>query len=113
MWNECGIGRGYIEEHSRCGLSVLDFCKEREIASTSFYQWRTKLKQGAEPATPALVPVKLVGTAPEPPALGLTNSSIELLAKLCQFGLQLCRPLFRRLGAFTFLFGAFAFLFGK
>lgn len=62
--------QGLIEEHSRSGLSVLEFCKERKIASTSFYQWRTKLQQEAEPAAsavPALLPVKLVNAPVEQP----------------------------------------------
>ncbi len=61
--------QGLIEEHSRSGLSVLEFCKERKIASTSFYQWRTKLQQEAEPlaSPPALLPVKLVNAPVEQP----------------------------------------------
>ncbi len=37
--------QGLIEEHSRSGLSVLEFCKERKVAATSFYQWRTKCER--------------------------------------------------------------------
>jgi hypothetical protein len=60
--------QGLIEEHSRSGLSVVEFCQERKIASTSFYQWRTKLLREAEPAAsqvPAILPVKLVSAPVE------------------------------------------------
>ncbi len=46
--------QGLIEEHSRSGLSVLEFCKERKVSATSFYQWRTKLQQESEPSAAAL-----------------------------------------------------------
>ena len=72
--------QGLIEEHSRSGLSVLEFCKERKIASTSFYQWRTKLQQEAEPASsavPALLPVKLVNAPVEQPR-SATRSCIQV-----------------------------------
>ncbi len=62
--------QGLIEEHSRSGLSVVEFCQERNIASTSFYQWRTKFQREAEPSVspiPALLPVKLVSAPAEHP----------------------------------------------
>lgn len=62
--------QGLIEEHSRSGLSVVEFCQERKIASTSFYQWRTKLQREAERAAsqiPAILPVKLVSAPVEQP----------------------------------------------
>jgi transposase-like protein len=55
--------QGLIEEHSRSGLSVPEFCKQREISSTSFYQWRAKLRRRSEPVATSLVPVKLVSTS--------------------------------------------------
>lgn len=73
--------QGLIEEHSLSGLSVVEFCKERKIASTSFYQWRTKLQQEAEPAfsnAPALLPIKLVGTPEEQPK-PVSRSCIQVL----------------------------------
>lgn len=79
--------KGLIDEHSRSGLSVLAFCNERKVPSTSFYQWRSKLQQEAEPTTskaPALLPVKLVGTAEQPRAAArcciqvLTPSGVSL-----------------------------------
>ncbi len=74
--------QGLIEEHSRSGLSVLEFCKERKVAATSFYQWRTKLQQESEPSAPALLPVKVVSVPERPKAGGciqlLTPSGISL-----------------------------------
>lgn len=72
--------RGLIEEHSRSGLSVLEFCKERKIASTSFYQWRAKLQgkaKSAASAVPALLPVKLVNAPDERPK-SVTRSCIQV-----------------------------------
>jgi hypothetical protein len=72
--------RGLIEEHSRSGLPVLEFCRERKVAATSFYQWRTKLQQAAKPTVapvPALLPVKLVdGSGQSKPA---SRSCIQVL----------------------------------
>jgi transposase-like protein len=73
--------QGLIEEHSRSGLSVVEFCKERKIASASFYQWRTKLQQEAEPAVSnasQLLPVKLVSTAVVQPR-STVRSCIQVL----------------------------------
>jgi hypothetical protein len=58
--------QGLIEEHGRSGLTVLEFCKERRVAATSFYQWRTKLQQSPKPAATTLLPVKLVSTSEHP-----------------------------------------------
>jgi len=76
--------QGLIEEHSRSGLTVLEFCKERKVAATSFYQWRTKLQQAAEPTLPTLLPVKLVASSEQPRSAArcciqlLTPSGISL-----------------------------------
>ncbi len=76
--------QGLIEEHSRSGLSVLEFCKERKVSATSFYQWRTKLQQESEPSAPALLPVKVVRVPERPNAVAggciqfLTPSGISL-----------------------------------
>ena len=60
--------RGVMEEHSRSGLAVPAFCKERGISVPSFYQWRRKLQPAAEPAAARLIPVKLVSSAGQQPA---------------------------------------------
>ena len=69
--------QGLVEEHSRSGLSVLEFCKVRKVAATSFYQWRTKLQQDSEPSAPALLPVRVV-SAPERPKV-VARGCIQLL----------------------------------
>ena len=72
--------QGLIDEHSRSGLSVLAFCNQRKVPSTSFYQWRSKLRQEAEPTAsnaPALLPVKLISTAEQPRAAA--RSCIQVL----------------------------------
>lgn len=76
--------QGLIDEHSRSGLSVLEFCKERKVAATSFYQWRTKLQEASEPTVPTLLPVKLVSDKEQPQVASrcciqvLTPSGISL-----------------------------------
>jgi hypothetical protein len=60
--------RGLMEEHSRSGLAVPAFCKERGLSVASFYQWRKKLQGLAEPAVATLLPVKLVSTSVQQPA---------------------------------------------
>lgn len=72
--------QGLIEEHIRSGLSVVEFCQERKIASTSFYQWRTKLQREAEPSVaqvPAILPVKLVSAPIEQPKVA-TRACIQV-----------------------------------
>jgi len=72
--------QGLIEEHSRSGLSALEFCNERKISSTSFYQWRTKLQHEENPSGygAALLPIKLVGPPVEQPK-SLARSCIQVL----------------------------------
>ena len=73
--------QGLIEEHSQSSLSVLEFCQERKIASTSFYQWRTRLRHEAEQSeshVPALLPVKIV-SAPEEHSKPAARSCIQVL----------------------------------
>ena len=66
-----------IEEQSQSGLSVLEFCRAREVAATSFYQWRAKLQNESGPSAARLVPVKLINPAEQPkPAV---KSCIQLL----------------------------------
>lgn len=72
-----GYWQRLIEEHSRSGLSVLEFCKERKVAATSFYQWRTKLQQESEQIAPKLLPVKVVSVPERPKAVG--GGCIQLL----------------------------------
>jgi hypothetical protein len=46
--------RERIAEQQSSGLSVKQFCKERELSSWSFYKWRKQLRQ-AKPVRFALV----------------------------------------------------------
>jgi hypothetical protein len=59
--------RALMEEHSRSGLAVPAFCKERGLSVPSFYQWRKKLHGPAEQAVATLLPVKLVSTSVQQP----------------------------------------------
>jgi hypothetical protein len=68
--------RERISEQERSGLSVRQFCKERELAEHSFYAWRKRLRK-QEPVRFALVER---GPAPqEPTALELVLASGERL----------------------------------
>lgn len=73
-----------IEEHSRSGVSVPTFCRNRRVSATSFYQWRKKLQKADGPTVPMLVPVKLLSDDHRPKAaIGscvqvLTPSGISL-----------------------------------
>ena len=54
------------------GLTVRDFCRQRQLTETSFHHWRRELRQrdaaaAQRTALPAFVPVTVV-TVPEPPA---------------------------------------------
>ena len=63
--------RGLIAEQERSGMSVRQFCRERELAEHCFYAWRKRLRaQG-------LVRFALVerGTAPE----AVAEASLELV----------------------------------
>jgi hypothetical protein len=63
--------RGLIAEQERGGLSVRQFCRERELAEPCFYGWRKRLREQG-PVRFALVER---GTAPGP----VTEASLELL----------------------------------
>jgi transposase-like protein len=39
------LWRERVAEHSRSGLSVKQFCKERGISAWSFYSWRKRLRE--------------------------------------------------------------------
>ena len=68
--------QGLMEEYSRSGLTVAVFCKERGLSVASFYQWRKKLLQQAEPSVATLLPVKLVSTSEQQPT---GRSCIQIL----------------------------------
>lgn len=63
-----GYWQGLMEEHSRSGLAVPAFCKARGLSVASFYQWRKRLQERAEPAVAKLLPVKLVSVSVQQPA---------------------------------------------
>jgi transposase len=46
--------RERIAEHARSGLSIKQFCKDRNIAEHAFYAWRRRLRE-TEPVRFALV----------------------------------------------------------
>ena len=57
-----GRWRELVAEQATSGLSIAEFCRRREVAQASFYQWRKKLK--ASPASePTFVPLSVVGGA--------------------------------------------------
>ena len=47
--------RERIAEQERSGLSVKQFCKEREVSQYAFYTWRKRLRSNNEPVRFALV----------------------------------------------------------
>jgi hypothetical protein len=67
-----------IEEHSRSGLSVPAFCRNRRVSATSFYQWRKKLQQVSGPTVPVLVPVKLLSDDHRPKTAAI-SSCVQVL----------------------------------
>ena len=57
-----GRWRELIAEQAQSGLNIAEFCRRREIAQASFFQWRRKL-QAAPANERAFVPLSVVGAA--------------------------------------------------
>jgi hypothetical protein len=53
--------RTIVAEQARSGLSVAEFCRRRDLAQVSFYQWRRKLRHVA-PSAASFVPLTLTGS---------------------------------------------------
>ena len=57
----------WLAEQRDSGAAISEFCKQKGIPEGSFYHWRKKLVDAAEPATavelskPTFVPVSVVG----------------------------------------------------
>src|SRR5579863_6662898 len=51
--------RTLIDEQATSGLEAAEFCRQRSIATSSFYCWRRKLARPPQPAQGRFVPVKL------------------------------------------------------
>jgi transposase-like protein len=49
----------WIGEQAASGLSVAEFCRQREISAQSFYLWRRKLA-GSQAATGQFVPLLVI-----------------------------------------------------
>ncbi len=52
--------RTIVADQARSGLSVAEFCRRRDLAPVSFYQWRRKLQDAAE-SERSFVPLTLTG----------------------------------------------------
>lgn len=53
----------WIEEQSRSGLSVTEFCRQKNVGQKSFYLWRKKLAELSEPRVGADVGIANVPNA--------------------------------------------------
>lgn len=60
--------RQTIADQQAGGRTVRDFCRDRQLAETSFHHWRRELRDrdAARTATPAFVPVTVVPTPGAP-----------------------------------------------
>ena len=95
------LWRGIIDEHRESGLSVAEFCRQKSIATSSFYGWRQKLDETARPrvagsARPKqarFVRVKLAAAqahSPSPVAAGsMADREAEPLAVVLRNGRRL------------------------
>ena len=59
--------RALISRREMHGLTVAELCEQAGVASASFFHWQRKLRKaglrpghGSKPATPPLVPVRIV-----------------------------------------------------
>jgi transposase-like protein len=57
--------RELVAQWRASGLSVREFCSQRQVTEASFYFWRRELQRraGQRDATPAFVPVRIVPAA--------------------------------------------------
>ena len=65
--------RKLIAEQQASGQKVLTFCRERGISQYSFYKWRQRLRQGAEPRFAELEVTPAASASPD--------SSLELILR--------------------------------
>jgi len=59
--------RAIVDEWSKSGESVRDFCAKRELSRWTFYDRRRSLRPEVESSKPAFLPVRVVGRASVPP----------------------------------------------
>src|SRR5438552_2944034 len=83
--------RVLVSEWRASGLSVRDFCGQRQLSEANFYAWRRELQQRDAPgaAKSAFVPVTVVPTmalvevrCPSGHVVTLPNADIETLRHL-------------------------------
>ena len=85
--------RGLVSECQTSGLSVREFCSQRQLREANFYAWRRELQQrDARPATPApakFVPVTVMPTmaqfevrCPSGHVVTVTNADHDTLRQL-------------------------------
>ncbi len=65
-----------LAEKDQSGLSVAEFCKEKDVSLQSFYQWKRRLQQpgGSVSKASSLLPVRVV-----PPANPPLPSTIQIV----------------------------------
>ncbi len=70
-------------EHS--DLTVEKFCEFEGYSTTSFDQWRQKLRDGKSPGDPAFIPVQFdAGDLSHSCVKGKAGSDVEAVADLCE-----------------------------
>jgi transposase len=92
--------RRMVRQWRSSGLSIRDFCDDRDISEPSFYAWRRIIAQrDAEPA--AFVPVQVVAEAKQTePSSQLAGSGLELIlgaGRVLRVGPGFDGPTLRRL----------------
>jgi transposase-like protein len=57
--------RKVVQRQNESGLSVAEFCRRKQIAPASFYQWRKRFQLDADApsADPLFTPVQVLGAA--------------------------------------------------
>ena len=92
--------RAIIDEHRQSGSGVAEFCRQKSIATSSFYGWRQKLDGAARPGVPdsarpkqaRFVRVKVAAAptrSPSPVAESLADREDEPLAVVLRNGRRL------------------------
>ena len=82
--------RSLVSEWRASGLSVREFCSQRQLREANFYAWRRELQQRAAPSVPAkFVPVTIVPTpalvevrCPSGHIITVTNADRDTLRQL-------------------------------
>ncbi len=70
--------RQLLRQWRRSGLSVRDFCAERQVSEPSFYYWRRAIAQ-RDALAPCFVPVRVIPDEPPPIAGTGSGSGLELV----------------------------------